>query len=146
MQWLCFAFVEPVFCIRIVFSQFSISYAAEASKLAFAKTQKGRRSTYRISLIAHIKKNQSHNLVNQHVIGVVKKCIYCFVCINCLLMVGMASDNNRSGSGIRGKGKYKQSGVTMLTKLSMNADRSYTGAAVKISAIDGPTVFFKYRY
>ncbi len=51
-------------------------------------------------------------------------------------MVGMAtraSNNHISWSGIGGKGKHKLSGVTVLRKLSMNGDRSYTGAAGKIS-------------
>ncbi len=59
-------------------------------------------------------------------------------------MVGMAtraSNNHISWSGIGGQGKYKKSGVTVLRKLPMNGDRSYTGAAGKIWAIDGPTVF-----
>ncbi len=33
--------------------------------------------------------------------------------------------------------------VTVLRKLSMNGDRSYTGAAGNISNHDGPTVFFE---
>ncbi len=51
-------------------------------------------------------------------------------------MVGMAtkaSKNHISWSGIGGKGKHKYSGVTVLRKLSTNGDRSYTGAAGKIS-------------
>ncbi len=51
-------------------------------------------------------------------------------------MVGMAtraSNNHISWSGIGGKEKHKQSGETVLRKLSMNGDRSYTGAAGKIS-------------
>ncbi len=51
-------------------------------------------------------------------------------------MVGMAtraSNNHTHWSGIGGKGEHKQSGVTVLRKLSMNGDRNYTGAAGKIS-------------
>ncbi len=51
-------------------------------------------------------------------------------------MVGMATrpgNNHISASGIGGKGKHEQSGVTVLRKSSMNGDRSNTGAAGKIS-------------
>ncbi len=51
-------------------------------------------------------------------------------------MVGMATrsnDNHIDGSGIGGKGKHKESVLTVLRKLSMNGDRNYTGAAGKIS-------------
>ncbi len=59
-------------------------------------------------------------------------------------MVGMAtraSNNHKSWSEIGGMGKHKLSGITVLRKLPMNGDRSYTGAAGKIWIIDGPTVF-----
>ncbi len=51
-------------------------------------------------------------------------------------MVGMAtraSNSHISRTGIGGKGKHKLSGVTVLRKLSMTGDRSYTGAAGQIS-------------
>ncbi len=51
-------------------------------------------------------------------------------------MVGMATrltNNHISASGIGGKEKNKSSGITVLRKLSMNGERSYTGAAGKIS-------------
>ncbi len=38
-----------------------------------------------------------------------------------------------AGRGLGVKGKHKKSEVTVLRKLSMNGDRSYTGAAGKIS-------------
>ncbi len=47
-------------------------------------------------------------------------------------MATRASNNHIGWSGIGGKGKHKYSGVIALKKLSMNGDRSYTGAAGKI--------------
>ncbi len=38
-----------------------------------------------------------------------------------------------TGRGLGVKGKYKSSEITVLRKLSINGDRSYTGAAGKIS-------------
>ncbi len=51
-------------------------------------------------------------------------------------MVGMAtraSNNHISWLGIGGKGNHKLPDVTVLRKLSLNGDRSYTGTAGKIS-------------
>ncbi len=49
------------------------------------------------------------------------------------IIIIITNNNHISGTGIGGKGKHKNSGVTVLRKLSMNGDRSYTGAAGKIS-------------
>ncbi len=51
-------------------------------------------------------------------------------------MVGMAtraSNNHISRTGIGGTGKHKLSAVTVVRTLSVNEDKSYTGAAGKIS-------------
>ncbi len=48
-------------------------------------------------------------------------------------MATRANNNHINEAGLAVKGKHKDSVLTVLRKLSLNGDRSYTGAAGKIS-------------